>query len=148
MAVKGEPEGAIEATDALQVLDPSGIPSALIIRSTDPFKVAAEFKILSGLVPLGLLSYQVKYFAESIGPGTAYGPFTVSKKTVVGQTTYNATTPTGNETVHNISAGTLADGVYQLGAMVTFKLDPGGGVAPTPYPMTVYVAGPSIEVYT
>jgi hypothetical protein len=50
MAVQGEPSADIEATDNVQVLDPAGIPSSLIIRSTNPFKVAMEFKILSPTV--------------------------------------------------------------------------------------------------
>jgi hypothetical protein len=144
--VAGEPDYGIQATTPLEVLDPSGIKSALIIKSTDPFKVAMEFNILSGLVPLGPhLSYEVKYFAESIGPGPEYDLGAVGKPTKAGQVTYNATTPVGSETVRDIPAGTLADGVYNLGAIVSFKQD---GATPTPYPMTVYVAGPAIQVYT
>jgi len=144
--VAGEPDYGIQATTPLQVLDPSGIKSPLIIKSTDPFKVAVEFTILSGLVPLGPhLSYEVRYFAERVGPGTDYDLGTVTKPTVAGQKTYNATTPTGSETVRDITAGTVADGLYTVGAIVSFKMD---GATPTPYPMTVYVTGPAVEVYT
>ncbi len=71
---------------------------------------------------MGRLSYEIKYFAESIGPGAEYNLGAVSKPTVAGQATYNATTPTGSETALDIPANTLDPGVYRLAALVSFKL--------------------------
>jgi hypothetical protein len=147
--IPGQPAADIQATDTLEVSDPSGGPSPLIIRRSDAFKVGMEFEIRSVTTQalLGALTYEVKYFAESIGPGTEYGPFVVAKRTVAGQNTYNTTTPLGNETALTIAANTLDAGVYRLGAMVSFRLDPGPPFVAIPYPMTAFVEGPAIEVY-
>jgi hypothetical protein len=143
----GQPANAIQAADEVQVLDPSGSPSPLIIKNTDPFKVAMEFTILSPLVPLGCLPYEVKYFAESIGKGPEYDLGTVAKQTQAGQYTYNATTPAGYETVLDVPAGTIDPGVYRLAATVFFKLACLPNTPPTPYGMTAYSEGPAIQVY-
>jgi hypothetical protein len=143
----GQPAYAIQAADEVQVLDPSGSPSPLIIKSTDPFKVAMEFTILSPLVCIPLLSYEVKYFAESIGEGPEYNLGTVTKQTQAGQYTYNATTPAGSETVLDVPADKMDAGVYRLAATVSFKLACPPNTPPTPYGMTAYSEGPAIQVY-
>jgi hypothetical protein len=150
MAVEpGEPAADIQATCPMQVLDPKGIPSGLIIRTTDDFQLALEFELISPTSQdlAGTLTYEIKYFAESIGRGPEYDLGSVAKRTVDNAYKYNATTPPGAETALLVKAGTMAPGVYRVAAMVTFKLDCPPG-RPRPYRMTVFCEGPAIELYT
>jgi hypothetical protein len=148
LPVPGEPSGDIQAANTLQVFDDAGMPSGLVIKTTDPFKVAMEFEFLSPTVKalLGALSFEVKYFAETIGPGPEYNLGTVAKQTVTGQATYNATKPAGSETILDIPPKVMDPGVYRLAALVTFRLA-GPNTTPKPYGMTAYCEGPPIEVY-
>jgi hypothetical protein len=146
--IPGEPEADIQATDTLQVLDPAGVKPARIIKTTDPFKVAMEFELISATAQdlAGTLSYEIKYFAESMGKGPEYDLGTVRDRTLDNQYKYNATTPAGAETALDVAAGTMDPGVYRVAAMVSFKLNC-PPERPRPYRMTAFVEGPAIEVY-
>ncbi|WP_329272258.1 hypothetical protein [Streptomyces sp. NBC_01451] len=144
-----EPSTDLRVVERLQVLDPNGIPSSLIIRKGDPFQVAIEFEVLAAAAKAVLcaLAFEVKYFAESLGPGPekVLGSFT--RNTVAGQSTYNATTPAGATTTLTVPGNTLPPGVYRLAAMVTFKVRcPGSGAPQTPYPLNAFVEGRAIEI--
>lgn len=148
----GEPAADIQSGANIAVLDTNGIPSGLIIRRTDAFQVAMEFEILSPTVKalLGALSYEVKYFAESIGKGPEYDLGSVNRQTVAGETVYNQDKPAppnqGARTQLEVPKLKLDPGVYRLGAMVVFWLAC-PNTRPKRYPMTAFTEGPVIEVY-
>jgi len=145
----GEQAADIQASCPLQVLDPKGVPSNLILRTTDDFQLAIEFEFISQNTQdlAGTLTFEIKYFAESIGQGPEYNLVPpVTKKTVDNVYKYNATAPPGAETALLVKAGTMAPGVYRVAAMVSFKLDCPPG-QPRPFRMTTYCEGPAIEVY-
>ncbi|MER5508159.1 hypothetical protein ACFV29_23795 [Streptomyces sp. NPDC059690] len=146
-----EPSTDLKVVERLQVLDPNGIPSNLIIRRADPFQVAIDFEVLapSAKAVLCALAYEVKYFAESIGPGPEVELGTVTRNTVAGQSVYNATTPAGSGTALTVPGNTLPAGiVYKLAAVLTFKVRcPGAGSPVSPYPMNAFViGGPAINI--
>lgn len=145
-----EPSTDLHVVERLQVLDPNGISSNLIIRKTDPFQVAIDFKVLasSAKAVLCALAFEVKYFAESFGPGPEVVLGTVTGNTVAGQFHYDATTPAGAGTALTVPGNTLAPGVvYRLAAVVTFKVRcPDAGSPVSPYPLNAFVEGPAIEI--
>jgi hypothetical protein len=145
----GEQAPDIQTYCPLHVLDLNGVPSNLIIRTTDDFQLAMEFEFISQNTQdlAGTLTYDIKYFAESIGPGPEYNLGNVAKKTVDNQYKYNETTPPGAETALLVKAGTMEPGVYRVAAMISFKLDCPPG-QPRPFRMTAYCEGPAIELYT
>jgi hypothetical protein len=147
----GEPANFIRVTDGVQVLDPAGEPSPLIILRTDPFTVGIEFRILTPQIIslLGVLAFRVRYTYESIGGGAEGTLGDVTRQTVAGQPLYNATTPAtpaGHTTALVVAANTLAEGVYRLAALVSFRVACPHQPA-TVFAMTGFTEGPAIEIF-
>jgi len=120
----------------VNVEDPNGTPSNLIIQSSDPFNVWMTFD-LQGTFALWIASlnvpYTISYFYEGVG-GAADGLLaTVNHNTILGQTHYDKP-----ETLATIPAGTLAPGLYNLTTVVSFGGSP---------PMTAFESGPMIQVF-
>jgi hypothetical protein len=122
---------------SVQVADPMGSPSNLIIQSTDAFQVTANWHLAgwlaNWLVGLGV-QYSVRYNYESMGPGPegtlgVVGP----KPTIAAQLNYGAP-----DTTLTVPAGTLPAGVYRLTAVVSFGGSP---------PITAFNEGPMIEIF-
>lgn len=145
-----EPSTDLQIVERLQVLDPKGVPSNLIIRKGDPFQVAIEFTITSptARAVLCALAFEVKYTAESNGPDPEVVLGVVKGNTVAGQYTYDATTPAGATTVLDVVNNTLKpDTIYELGAVLTFKVRcPDEGVPKTTYPMFAFTTETKVMV--
>ncbi len=125
----------IDAT-ALDVIDPSGGPSNLIVQnSSQTFNVQARFELGGLFAPwlVGLaLPYTVTYYYESLGGGPEGVLATTSANTIAGQLVYQP------ETLATIPVGTLPAGTYNLTTVVSF------GGAP---PLTAFSTGPVIESF-
>ncbi len=119
----------------MTLTDPSGADLTVIPASTT-FQVAMEFTLGGTFAPffVGLpINYTVTYTFD--GRGVPDGPpLTVGPKpTVAGKLVYG-----GPDTTATVAAGTLAAGVYEVTAIVTF------GGAP---PMSAFADIPVIEVF-
>ena len=119
----------------MRLIDPSGADLTVIPTSTT-FQVAMEFTLSGGFAPflVGLpINYTVTYTFD--GRGVPDGPtLTVGPRaTVAGQLVYR-----DPDTTATVAANTLAPGVYEVTAVVTF------GGAP---PMSAFIDIPVIEVF-
>lgn len=145
-----EPSTDLQIVERLQVLDPKGVPSNLIIRKDDPFQVAIEFAITSptARAVLCALAFEIKYTAESIGPEPEIELGVIRGNTVAGQYKYDATTPAGATTALDVAGNRLSpDTIYKLGAVLTFKVRcPGEGHPKSVYPMFAFTTGTHLLV--
>lgn len=145
-----EPSTDLKIVERLQVLDPKGVPSNLIIRHGDPFQLAIEFDITSPTVRAVLcaLEFEIKYSAESLGPEKEVDLGIVKGNTVAGQYKYDATTPAGATTVLDVPSGKLsADTIYKLGAVLTFNVRcPDKGTPVTRFPLFAFTDSTNVLV--
>ena len=126
----------------LDVRDPVGGPSNLIINKADAFQVSTDWKLagtFASFLAAQRLPYVVTYYYEGLGniPEGELGR--VQRQTDPGKLQYGAA-----ETTLNVAAGTLSvDGTYKLTVVVSFPTNP-----PTvPAPMTAFFDGPVIEIF-
>jgi len=127
---------------ALDVFDPSGGPSNLIINKADAFQVSTDWRLagtFAQFLAAQRLPYVVTYYYEGLGniPEGELGR--VSRQTDPGKLQYGPA-----ETTLNVPAGTLSvDGTYKLTVVVSFPTNP-----PTvPAPMTAFFDGPVMEIF-
>jgi hypothetical protein len=121
----------------LIVEDPKGQPSNLVIKETDPFKVATKFELGGTFAPWIAslpVEYKIRYFYEGMGLA-AEGELLPEVKgtTVPGKLLYGAP-----ETTKEVKAGFLKPGLYKLTVVVSFEGNP---------PMTAFAEGPIIEIF-
>jgi len=115
----------VETTD-LEITKSVGDPPVNIVSSTDPFDVALTFQGQPGLPVWEFLKninqqFRIRYFAESIGPGTNDG----SLGQRVGNLTVGRDIYTGPQTTFTVPPNTLQPGVYRLACQISFPPFPG-----------------------
>ncbi|MCI0337647.1 MAG: hypothetical protein L0226_08725 [Acidobacteria bacterium] len=117
---------AWETTD-LEVTKAAGPDDPVnIIRTNEAFDVTLTFQgnpagIIFNGYKVSNLKYRVRYFAESMGPGSNNVDLGFHDDTlVVGTDIYTAA-----KTTFTVPAGTLLAGVYRLSATLTFPTAPG-----------------------
>ena len=107
----------------LAVTAEGGAAPLNIVNTGAPFTLTATFtgsgtnwNIIEGL---GTIRYRAQFFAERIGTGATNFPVvpaTDEGLLVAGQGTYNIN--------HAVPAGTLSEGLYRMGVIVTFPAIP------------------------
>ncbi|MEX5711592.1 hypothetical protein AB1484_25695 [Parafrankia sp. FMc6] len=143
MTQVGEPVGQITADDYVSIEDSNGVAPTNIIRVGDPFTVWIDFDLagaLNGLL-VGILRYSVRYWVNGLGSPAPANPI----PSRVESTTYGQLGYRRADTERTVPANTLAAGVYQLGAIVTFRLNNNGNLLH--YPLTVFTLPKIIEIY-
>ncbi len=112
-------------------------PHTIIPRGT-AFRVSTDFTfggaLAAWLTALGL-TWEAKFYCESIGPGPEVDLGSVSGATVAGTLAYGAP-----DTDCPVAAGIADPGTYKLTCIVKI-----GGVA-GPSPITGFIEGPMIQI--
>src|SRR6266487_4474311 len=120
----------------LNIADPNGVLSNLIIAQADPFELSAQF-ILGGNFALWIVGlavpFTVTYFVDQFGGLNDRQIAAVSGSTVAGQLTYN-----NAATRATIPGNTLTPGTYKPTVVVSFGGNP---------PMTAFCEGPVIQIF-
>jgi len=119
----------------LNVADPSGVPSNLIIAQADPFELSAQFELGGNFAPwiVGLaVPFTITYFVDQFGGLNDRQIASVPGNTVAGQLKYNTATRV------TIPANTLPPGTYKPTVVVSFGGNP---------PMTGFCEGPVIQIF-
>jgi hypothetical protein len=119
----------------MTLLDPSGA-DVTVIPATTTFQIAMEFTLGGIFAPFLVqipINYTVTYTfdgrAVPDGPALTVGP----TATTAGQLVYG-----DPDTTATVAAGTLAPGVYEVTAVVTFGGSP---------PMSAFIDAPVIEIF-
>jgi hypothetical protein len=123
-----------------EVRDPHGIePPSTIIQLEHPWEIRVDLELSGVAAPFLCGEFEVKAFAESIGPGP---------EKQVGQTQVvpldvapPLPTPRSYRTTIHVAAGELSEGAYKLVTLITYK---NGGL---PLEMAAYVEGPIVQIY-
>lgn len=123
--------------NVLNIEDPAGTPSDLIIQANQPFDVWTKFELAGTFANWFTslpISYSVEYFFEQKGGNNdgslaSVGP----KNTIGGQLVYGKA-----ETQATVPANKLTPGLYEISVVVNFNGTP---------PMTAFADGPVIQVF-
>jgi hypothetical protein len=122
---------------ALEVKDPAGLASNLIIQSTDQFQVVVHFELDGAMAPalLGAAQYQVDVYYGAVG-GSASGLLASTGP-------LNAFPVPSGPNYHyapmlTVAPGSLPDGVYKLTAIIRIN----------GWPITAFFEGTVIEIFS
>lgn len=124
-----------------EVLDPHGItPPVTIIRTSDLWKVKADWYIQGPAAPLISGKWTWRVFAESIGAGPE---LELGKKEVPVDVVWDLVTLRRDypDNTIDVTAGTLPAGVYRLVSVLNYA---NMGV---PLEIAGFVEGPVVQIY-
>lgn len=143
MAQQGEPTTEITVSDQVSTGDPDGLAPTNIIKVGDPFTVWIEFDLTGQIFRgfAGILRYTVRYWVTGLGNPAPASPIPpLSRQTTAGKFSY-----VQPDTQRNVAPNTLAAGLYQLGAAVTFTADINGVASRVN--LTAFTLPKIIEIY-
>lgn len=123
-----------------EVRDPHGIePPSTILQLEHPWAIQVNWSLSGVAAPFLCGEFEVKAFAESIGPGeekqvgaTQRVPLSVVSPLPM---------PRSYGTTIHVPAGELSEGAYKLITLITYK---NGGL---PLEMAAHIEGPIVQVY-
>lgn len=123
-----------------EVRDPQGIePPSTILQLEHPWIIEVHWTLSGVAAPFLCGEFEVKAFAESIGPGPEKQVGATQRVPL--NVVLPLPTPRSYRTSIHVAAGELGEGAYKLVTLITYK---NGGL---PMEMAAYVEGPIVQVY-